>query len=134
MTSLLEPTQRDHPVLLAVARLGEVLAEVSGVNPSFMRTPEKAAALAELARLESQVAELRLRILAGAGDVAEGFAGRDQAAWLQWATRCRGEDARADLRLALALGRRYPTLGAALREGSANLAQEIGRASCRERV
>lgn len=113
----------DHPVLQAVARVESALAEVASVNPSFMRTPEKAAALAELSRIESQVAELRLRILADAEDVAAEFAGRDVAGWLQWATRGRGEDARADLRLALALDRRYPTLGSALREGSANLAQ-----------
>src|SRR5689334_367602 len=112
-----------HPVLCAVARMSAALADVAGVNPSFMRTPEKAAALAELARVESQVAELRLRILADADDVAVEFAGRDVAGWVQWATKCRGEDARADLRLAVALDRRYPTLGAALREGSANLAQ-----------
>lgn len=118
-----EPMTPDHPVLVAVGRVEDALAEVASVNPSFMRTPEKAAALAELTRIESQVAELRLRILADADDVAENFAGRDVAGWLQWATRCRGEDARADLRLALALVRRYPTLGSALREGSANLSQ-----------
>src|SRR5690242_10028410 len=118
-----EPGTLDHPVLTAVARISEALGDVAAVNPSFMRTPEKAAALAELSRVESQVAELRLRILADADDVAAGFAGRDVAGWLQWATRCRGEDARADLRLALALDRRYPCVGAALREGSANLAQ-----------
>jgi hypothetical protein len=116
-------TKRDHPVLAVIAQLSDALASAAAVNPSFMRTPEKAAALAELARVESQVAELRLRILADADDVAAEFAGRDVAGWLQWATRCRGEDARADLRLALALDRRYPTLGSALREGSANLAQ-----------
>ncbi len=117
------PAPATSPVFLAVARIGEALAEVSGVNPSFMRTPDKAAALAELARVQSQLAELQLRIMADAEDVAENFAGRDLAGWLQWATRCRGEDARADLRLALALDRRYATLGSALREGSANLAQ-----------
>src|SRR5690242_4578385 len=119
----IESPTTDHPVLAVVAALSEALASVAAVNPSFMRTPEKAAALAELGRVESQVAELRLRILADADDVAVEFAGRDVAGWVQWATRCRGEDARADLRLALALDRRYPTLGAALREGSANLAQ-----------
>src|SRR5690242_19776967 len=118
-----EPTSTDHPVLAAVTALSQALAAVGSVNPSFMQTPEKAAALAELGRVESQVAELRLRILADADDVAVEFAGRDVAGWVQWATRCRGEDARADLRLASALDRRYPTLGAALREGSANLAQ-----------
>src|SRR5689334_14650211 len=118
-----EPTSAGYPVLSAVARISDALSDVASVNPSFMRTPEKAAALAELARVESQFAELRLRILAGADDVAAEFAGRDVAGWVQWATKCRGEDARADLRLAVALDRRYPTLGAALREGSANLAQ-----------
>jgi hypothetical protein len=69
-----EPQAPDHPVLMAVARVAEALGEVATVNPSFMHTPEKAAALAELARVESQVAELRLRILGDAEDVAAGFA------------------------------------------------------------
>ena len=125
MTSaaIAEPRTPDHPVLRAIARAEDALSSVAEVNPSFMGTPEKAAALAELTRLESQVAELKLRILADAGDVASTFAGRDVAGWLQSATRTRGEDARADLRLAMALDRRYQALGAALRDGSANLSQ-----------
>jgi hypothetical protein len=122
-TTSAEPQTSGHPVLRTVARLGEALADVATVIPSYMRTAEKAAALAELARVESQVAELRLRIEADAEDVAAQFAGRDVAGWMQWATKCRGEDARADLRLAVALDRRYQCVGAALREGSANLAQ-----------
>jgi hypothetical protein len=118
-----EPQTSGHPVLRAVAHISEALAEVASVDPAYMRTSEKAAALVELARVEAQVAGLRLRVAANAGEVAEEVAGRDVADWMQGATRCRGEDARADLRLALALDRRYLGLGAALREGSANLAQ-----------
>ena len=44
-----------------------------------MSTGEKAAALRELAAAEAQVAELRLRILADAGDLAADTAARDAA-------------------------------------------------------
>src|SRR5687768_7631629 len=59
-----------HPIVAAVSEVRSSLKSVSGVNPSFMSTADKGVALAELVRAEAQVAELRLRILADAGDVA----------------------------------------------------------------
>ncbi|MBC2934014.1 HNH endonuclease signature motif containing protein [Nocardioides sp. zg-1228] len=112
-----------HPILAAAGIIDETLKSVADANPTFMSTSDKAAALGELIRLETRLAELRLRVLAGAGDVAAGAAARDAAGWLAWATLSRPEDARADLRLASAVDRRWPVVGAALREGSANLAQ-----------
>ncbi len=47
-----------------------------------MSTPDKRAALLELARAQSRLEELRLRVLAGAEDVAVDAAARDAAAWL----------------------------------------------------
>lgn len=126
MTSLASaerPAADSSPVLVAVARMSELLTDLSVLNPTYMRTVDKAAALAELARVESRIVELRLRLLATADDVADERGDRDVAGWLQWATRCRAEDARADLRLALALDRRYSVVAAAMREGSVNPAQ-----------
>lgn len=112
-----------HPVLATAAALTEALKSVADVNPTFMTTDDKAAALRELVRVESQVAELKMRVLAVADDVADGAAARDAAAWLAAQTRVRSEDARADLDLAVALDRRWVRLADALRQGHATTAQ-----------
>ena len=112
-----------HPILTATTSLGCVLAGVAQANPVFLTTTEKASVLTELARVEAQVAELRLRVLAVAGDLAESTAARDAGEWLAHATRGRFDQARADLTLAKALDSRYAVLGGALRTGEANLAQ-----------
>ena len=88
-----------------------------------MSTGEKAAALRELVAAEAQLVELRLRILADAGDLAADTAAKDAAGWLAQHTRTSYADARADLRLAEALDRDRPVLAAAMREGAASLAQ-----------
>lgn len=112
-----------HPVLQATAAIGEALKGVADVNPTFMETDDKATALRDLVRLESRLAELRLRILADAGDVAAQTASRDAASWLAHHTHERLADARADLALAEALDRRYAALARALRDGGATRAQ-----------
>ena len=112
-----------HPIVACASDLSGLLKAVADVNPTFMSTEDKACALKGLARVEAQVAELRLRVLADAGDVAAGTAARDAAGWLAQHTHARFDAARADLALAGALDRRYPTLAAALRAGDANVAQ-----------
>lgn len=88
-----------------------------------MPTTDKAEALQELVRIGSRVAELRMRILVDAADLAEGSGARDAAGWMADATHTRFEDARSDLRLATALDRRWTALGAAVREGRATTDQ-----------
>ena len=112
-----------HPIVAAACDVRSVLKAVADANPTFMSTGEKAAALSELVAAEAQVAELRLRILADAGDLAADTAARDAAGWLAQHTRTSYADARADLRLATALDRQRPVLAAAMREGTASLAQ-----------
>jgi len=112
-----------HPILAAVTAMDVVLKDVADANPLFMAAAEKADALRELARIESRVAELRMRVLVDAGDVATEVGARDAAGWYADATHTRLEDARADLRLATALDRRWSALGAALREGRVTTAQ-----------
>nr|WP_300050130.1 HNH endonuclease signature motif containing protein [uncultured Nocardioides sp.] len=99
------------------------LKAVAGANPTFMAAGEKAIALRELVAAEAQLVELRLRVLADAGDLAAGTAARDAAGWVAQQTRVSYADARADLRLAGALDRERPVLAAAMREGGASLAQ-----------
>lgn len=112
-----------HPIVAAAGLVDDVLKAVVDTNPTFMSTDEKAHALRELVRLESRVTELRLRVMADAADVAAGTGARDVADWLAHACRLRPEDARADLRLATALDRNRPEVGAALRAGDVTPAQ-----------
>lgn len=112
-----------HPILAAASVMDEALKSVADTNPAFMPTAAKAEALAELARIESRVAELRMRILADSADLALGSGARDAAGWYADASHTRFEDARADLRLATALDGRWNALGASLREGQVNTAQ-----------
>jgi hypothetical protein len=112
-----------HPIVTAATEVRASLKSVADANPTFMTTEERATTLIELAAAEAQLDELRLRILADAGDLAEATAAKDAAGWLAQHTRTSYADARADLRLAHALDRDRPVLAAAMRDGAASLAQ-----------
>ncbi|MGH3411967.1 MAG: DUF222 domain-containing protein [Marmoricola sp.] len=112
-----------HPILAYAGAVEAGLKDVEGVEPVFMSTADKEAALLALDRAESRHRALRLRVLAAADDVADAHAVRDAAAWTANATRKDPASARADLRLAQALDRRWHRLSAALSEGAANTAQ-----------
>ncbi|MFI5627525.1 DUF222 domain-containing protein, partial [Nocardioides sp. NPDC051685] len=120
MTTLQQP---QHPVLGAVVTITGALDRVAAANPTFMATDQKAATLLEIARAKAQLAELELRVLATAQDVAADTAARDVAAWLHHHTHQRPEVLRADLRLADALDRTYHHVAAAMRQGECNPAQ-----------
>ena len=119
-----------HPVVAAVSEIRTLLKGLAGVNPTFMSTDDKATALCELVRAEGQLAELRLRVLADAGDLADATGAKDAAAWLAHQTRTRFSAAHADLALASALDREHPILATGMREGTVTLdqAQVIRRA------
>ncbi len=112
-----------HPIVVVASEVRALLKGVAGANPTFLTTAEKATALCELVRAESQLAELRLRVLADAGDLADATAAKDAAGWLAHETRTRFTDARADLALATALDLERPVLAAGMREGDVTLAQ-----------
>ncbi|MFJ2754340.1 DUF222 domain-containing protein [Nocardioides sp. NPDC087217] len=120
MTMLQQP---QHPVLGAVVAVTASLEGVAEGNPSFMAADQKATTLLEIARAKAQLAELELRVLATADDVAAESAARDVAAWLHHHTHQRPEALRADLRLAQALDRSYGLVAAAMRAGDCNPAQ-----------
>ncbi len=113
----------NHPILAAASDIRAVLKGVAGANPTFMSTSDKAAALRELVAAEAQLVELRLRVLADAGDLADATGAKDPAGWLAHQTRTRFSDARADLALAGVLDRERPVLAAGMREGAVTLAQ-----------
>lgn len=112
-----------HPVVAAATDVRARLTAVAQTNPAFMTSQEKATALVELVAAEAQLVELRLRVLADAGDLAADTAAKDAAGWLAQHTRTSFADARDDLRLAQALDRDRPVLAGAMREGAATLAQ-----------
>lgn len=115
-----------HPILECAAVAGAALKDVVDVNPVFMAPGEKAEALRALAALEARVAELRLRVLATAEDLAEQTGARDAAAWLAATLPVDGRAAHADLRLAGELGRHEP-VRAALGDISLDQARAITR-------
>jgi hypothetical protein len=112
-----------HPVLACAATIGAALKDVADIEPAFMRTAEKADALLALSRIETEVTALRLRIMAAADDVAEETGARDVAAWLAHETHASPRSCRAELHLAAALDARCTRLGAAVADGSVNIAQ-----------
>ena len=112
-----------HPIVAVASDIRSLLKGVAGVNPTFMSTDDKAMALTELVRASGQLDELRLRVLADAGDLADSTGAKDAAGWLAHRTRTRFADARADLALASALDRERPVLAAGMREGQVTLAQ-----------
>lgn len=112
-----------HPMVGLVAGLGSALDELALVQPVFLSTEEKAAMLRELAVAEARLAEVRLRVMAAAGDVADAESARDVATWWSHHTRCDPGAARADAGLAEALDRRWPQVAAGLAAGGVSVEQ-----------
>ncbi|HJQ04455.1 MAG TPA: DUF222 domain-containing protein, partial [Nocardioides sp.] len=111
-----------HPILACARTLETELKSVSEMPADYLRTRDKEETLLVLAGVEAQATELRLRLLAAAGDVAEEHAARDAGTWLGHATRVTAQSARADLHLATDL-EAHPLAAAAMRDGSVNQAQ-----------
>ncbi len=77
----------EHPVRECARLLGEALDKVRHVEPGFMGTSDKAASLTELPVIADRVAELQMRVLVTADDVAEEIGARSAAAWVAHQTR-----------------------------------------------
>ncbi|GAA3812669.1 hypothetical protein GCM10022242_13960 [Nocardioides panacisoli] len=112
-----------HPVLAALGSARAALKDVRDVQPTFMTTTAKRQALLEVTALQAQVAELRSRLLASAGDVAEDDGARDVGAWVSQHTRCDLRTGRADVDLATALDRKWSRLAAGMADGTVSPAQ-----------
>lgn len=116
---------RSHPVLECAHSLAASLKGVADLEPAFMTTDDKAAALLELATVSARLDALRLRLLAASGDVAERDAARDVASWLAHRTRADRREARADQRLATSLAQSWHLLADGLTTGAVNIAQTV---------
>lgn len=111
-----------HPVLGCAAEMRAALDAVVDVQPTYMSTADKQAALIELTRIEGRVAELRMRVLAASAEVGEDSGARDAAAWLSHATQAEPATTRSDALLGERLERR-PLVATAMREGRVSPAQ-----------
>ncbi|MGH3413707.1 MAG: DUF222 domain-containing protein [Marmoricola sp.] len=116
-------TQRVHPVLGFALGLEQALDKAAGIEPCFAATGEKRAALLALHRAEQRLHAVRLRLLAGSGDVAELDGARNVAAWLEAHTPTEHGPNHRDLQLAEALERRWPATGRALLAGELTVPQ-----------
>jgi hypothetical protein len=122
MTSQL--ADRSHPVVEFAHQLTDRLDQLE-TRPVWSMSPaEQREALLELARAESQLSALKLRVLA---EAERSGAGQERAAataadWMAIETRQTRVSARSDLRLAQALESHH-VLEAAVASGSVNVAQ-----------
>lgn len=120
-SSPIAPAQ--HPYVRAAELIASALKDVADVNPAFMTTQNKAAALLAFTALTSQIEGLRLGLIATSQDVADHDAARSIAGWLEMRTLTDHAPNHRSLHLAHALDRRWHQVSAALSEGRVNLAQ-----------
>ena len=117
------PPQQPHPVLACVENVETELKAVRDVQPTFMTTAQKELALLGIATAVAQLAELRMRVLAVAEDLAETEGARDLGSWLSGHLRADLRAARADAKLAEALDRRWHQVAAGMADGAVSPAQ-----------
>ena len=105
-----------HPIIECAADLRAALSDVSSVEPVFMQTGDKQAALVALTEIRSQLDAVTVRLLAASDDVGEAHGLRDAAAWLAVQTRTTRRETRRDLALGRAL-EEHPDIATALTSG-----------------
>ena len=114
------PDHHTHPVLACARTVRTALVDVADLDPTFMPTRDKAAALLVLREALAAAAALQARLLASADDVAFDAGARDAAAWLASQAH---DDVHA-VRRSLQLGRSLesaPLVASALAEGRISL-------------
>ncbi|WP_460711505.1 HNH endonuclease signature motif containing protein [Nocardioides dilutus] len=112
-----------HPVLRALDVVEDALKDLALVDPGFMSTSDKRAALVRQARVEARLKELGLRVLASSGDVAVDEGARDVAGWVDHHNRVDRPTARREQRLAEGLQERWRRVQAGMRQGEVNAEQ-----------
>jgi len=74
-------------VLACAAALDAALSGVAGVDPVFMSVAEKGLALEALTELTGRLEALRMRVIAGSGDLAADLGAKDVSSWPAGTTR-----------------------------------------------
>src|SRR5918994_3039072 len=111
-----------HPIIECASDISAALKAAGGVEPAFMSTAEKEAALVVLDQARSQLDALAARLLAASDDVGEAHGLRDAAAWLAVETRTTQREARRDLALGRAL-EAHAAVASALSSGALRVEQ-----------
>jgi Domain of unknown function (DUF222) len=106
-----------HPIIECASDISTALKAGLGIEPAFMSTAEKEAALVSLAEARSQLDALTARLLAASDDVGEAHGLRDVAAWIAVETRTTQREARRDQALGRAL-EAHPDVASALSSGA----------------
>lgn len=112
-----------HPLLACADNLDEALRSVAEVDPAYLPANDRREALLRFSELAGRLEELRLRLVAGADEVAKADGHAGVASWLAQHRRTDRRVEAADVRLARALEQRWSQVAAALRDGAVNPAQ-----------
>jgi hypothetical protein len=125
MSSTSDVQSSGHVIARFSTRLHAVLDELATAPAWSMTAAEQRAALVDLARAESRLGELRLRVLVAAdrGDVGAESGASSTAAWMAHATRRVRSLAHADVALATRLDETFTATRAALAAGLLDLGQ-----------
>ena len=128
------PVDGGHPVLGCVAEVAAAVKGVADVEPVFMSPAQKEAALARLTVASSMVEALRMRVIAGADDLAEQVGSRDVSTLLSARSRTSRVGTRRAERLARDLDTRWRILAAATTEGRVHVDQAHVIARCQNTI
>jgi len=118
-----QPLLSPHPILGCAEGISTALAEVAGVQPLYMTADDKRAALLALTRAERRLAEVKLRLIAAADNIAEADGSRDVAGWLASHTQAESGPLRAEQKLAKALDQRWARVAAGMAAGTVSAEQ-----------
>lgn len=133
----MDPSSADlqvHPMIRVAAEVEAAVKSVTGVDPAFMTTGDKQAALMGLARARDLLEATLMRVVAASSDVAEAAGARDVAGWLAPTARLDVGQVRGEERTASALASRWRTVEAGVAEGRVNVAQARVIACCLDAV
>ncbi len=114
--------QSQHPVLGCAGEVLAAIKSVRDVQPVFMSPADQQAAVIELGRAATALAELQLRVLAASGEAADQAGARDVGAWAAHLTHADFAPSRADARLASALDRSWQQVAAGMADGTVSVA------------
>ncbi len=128
------PLEAPHPAVAAALRVVDEVEGALALDPAFMPTAAKEAALVAWTKAATLVEAERLRLLAAAEDVAAEHGARDAAAWLSHQTHSDPAEARRDLRFACSLASRWSALDDALAHASVGAGQARAIAHALEAV
>jgi hypothetical protein len=109
-------------ILTSIEVIDAALKGAADVDPIYLTTAEKAAALRLLTSEVDRLQELRLRLLASSDDVAEEHGARSTGVWLAHVTGNWAAEGRRQDRVAAAL-EAHPDVRRAVAEGLVSLAQ-----------